>query len=242
MTTAPPSPLARGLAAARANLWPGVALSVFAVAVLLGYEFWPPLRAAFERLAAWRSEQPLAVALGFAAASTTLAGAVAPTLVDKLRPGVKGESLKGFLWLLVFWSIVGVQIDLLYRGLDALVGQGRDPVSVACKIVLDMGVYCPVLAITQTVLVYGIKDHGFSWARYREARVPPGGVFAWYRREAVPVLVSNWAIWIPAVCVIYLLPLPLQLPMQNLVLVFWCLMLTLLAGEEPATPPAPASA
>lgn len=235
MRPAPPSALSRGLAAARANLWPGVALSAFAVAVLLGYELWPPLRAALGRLAAWRAGQPPAVALGFAAASTTLAGAAFPALAGALRPGGRRESARGLLWLLGFWCVVGVQVDLLYRGLDALVGPGRDPLSVACKIALDMGVYCPALAIPQTVLAYGLKDAGFSWARYRESRgiQGAGGIGAWYRREVVPVLVSNWAVWVPAVCVIYLLPLPLQLPVQNLVLVFWCLMLTLLAGERP---------
>ena len=47
----------------------------------------------------------------------------------------------------------------------------------------------------------------------------------WYLRDVVPVMVSNWAVWLPAVFVIYVLPTPLQLPMQNVVLCFWSLVL-----------------
>lgn len=249
MSEAPASALGAGLSAARANLWPGVALSVFAVLVLLGYEFWPAMHESLQRLAAWRGEQPLWVAMGFAALTTTLAGAVAPGLVQALRPGAPRETLAGFAWLLAFWAVCGLQVELLYRGLDALVGPGRGPLPVATKVFLDMGVYCPLFSLPETVLVYGIKRHGLSWRRYRRAAFGGPGVgsgvgsgvgtavFAWYRREVFPVLVSAWAIWVPAVCVIYLLPLPLQLPMQNIVLCFWCLMLAVLGPAEPQASP-----
>ncbi|BAM03186.1 hypothetical protein [Phycisphaera mikurensis] len=217
------------VAAARANLGPGLALTAFAIAVLLGYELWPPMRAALQRLAGWRAEQPLPVALGFAALTTTLAGAVLPAAVQRLRPSAPSESPGAFLYLLLFWAVVGLQVDLLYRGLDGLLGDGRGPAIVAGKVFLDMFVYCPLWAMPETVAVYGFKDAGFSWSRFRRRHAGRG----WYRREVFPLLCSCWAVWIPAVCVIYLLPLPLQLPMQNIVLAFWCLMLGLLAAPEP---------
>jgi hypothetical protein len=36
-------------------------------------------------------------------------------------------------------------------------------------------------------------------------------------------LIANMAVWVPAVAVIYALPTPLQLPMQNMVLCFYTL-------------------
>ncbi len=215
-------------AAARANLGPGLALTAFAVAVLLGYEFVPPMRGMLQRLASWRGEQPLPVALAFAALTTTLAGAVLPAIVQWIRPSAKRESIGVFLYLVCFWAVVGLQVDLLYRGLDALLGDGRGPAVVSGKVFLDMFVYCPLFAMPETVAVYGFKDAGFSWRRFRRRHLGRG----WYRREVFPLLCSCWAVWIPAVCVIYLLPLPLQLPMQNIVLAFWCLMLGLLAGGD----------
>ena len=230
MSTAAATEPAGLVAAACANLGPGLALSAFAVAVLLGYEHVPPVRSALERLSAWRGEQALAVSLGFAALTTTLAGAVLPAAVQRLRPGVECDTPAGFAWLVCFWAVAGLQVDLLYRGLDALLGDGRSVAVVAGKVALDMFVYCALFAMPETVLAYGYKEAGFSWQRFRCRHHGP--LNAWYRREVFPLLCSCWAVWIPAVCVIYLLPLPLQLPMQNVVLAFWCLVLGLLAGGE----------
>ena len=46
----------------------------------------------------------------------------------------------------------------------------------------------------------------------------------------VPVtLMSTWAVWIPAVTIIYCLPAPLQIPLFNLVLCFWVLVLSFIS-------------
>jgi hypothetical protein len=61
----------------------------------------------------------------------------------------------------------------------------------------------------------------------------------WYRRKVLPVLISNLGVWVPTVCIIYALPTALQLPLQNLVLCFFTLLLAhVMPGGEP-TPAAP---
>jgi len=86
---------------------------------------------------------------------------------------------------------------------------------------LDQFVYCPLFAVPITVLVYAwIEEH------YRAAPVVTDvRAGQWYRRRVVPVLISNFGVWIPAVCIIYALPTPLQLPLQNIVLCFFTLLL-----------------
>jgi hypothetical protein len=63
----------------------------------------------------------------------------------------------------------------------------------------------------------------------------------WYRRRVLPVMVSNWGVWIPAVSIIYMLPPALQLPLQNLVLCLWALMLIFLTSPRGETATRPAS-
>jgi hypothetical protein len=41
----------------------------------------------------------------------------------------------------------------------------------------------------------------------------------------LPTLIANFGVWVPAVAIIYALPTPLQLPLQNLVLCFFTLLL-----------------
>jgi hypothetical protein len=38
-------------------------------------------------------------------------------------------------------------------------------------------------------------------------------------------MIANFAVWVPAVAIIYALPTALQLPLQNLVLLFFTLLL-----------------
>ena len=47
--------------------------------------------------------------------------------------------------------------------------------------------------------------------------------------RAIPLMIANWVVWIPAVSLIYLFPLPLQLPLMNIILALWCLILTFFA-------------
>ncbi len=44
--------------------------------------------------------------------------------------------------------------------------------------------------------------------------------------RVIPLMIANWVVWIPAVSLIYLFPLPLQLPLMNIILALWCLILT----------------
>jgi len=41
----------------------------------------------------------------------------------------------------------------------------------------------------------------------------------------LPMLIAGWLVWIPTVMLIYLFPLPLQLPFQNIILCFWSMIL-----------------
>ena len=47
----------------------------------------------------------------------------------------------------------------------------------------------------------------------------------------VKVQVACWTVWIPAVTIIYSLPAELQVPMFNLVLCFYTLVLAVLTSE-----------
>jgi hypothetical protein len=46
------------------------------------------------------------------------------------------------------------------------------------------------------------------------------------------MLISNLGVWVPTVCIIYALPSALQLPLFNLVLCFFTLLLAHLAHTE----------
>ncbi len=219
-------PWRAGLLAARANVVPGVVLSFFAVGLLLAYWYLPAAGAVLERVGEWK----VAGGFAFSAVSTAIFGGVLPGLVQRVRPTLRHTMpWRHLLFLTAFWAYKGVEVDLLYRLQAMWFGGGHDLATLVKKVVVDQGVYVPLLAVPPTVLAYAFKDADLSLRRTLEP-IRRQGLRGWLYRVALPVGLSNWGVWIPAVIVVYCLPLPLQLPMQNLVLCFWSLLLVLQVG------------
>ena len=211
------APWRAGLRSARFNLLPGLALQLAAVAVVTAYYQHAPTRAVIARLTAWRTE----VGVLSAILSTAFFGGLLPVLFLRARPSTRAH----FTWaqgavITAFWAYKGFEVDLFYRLLARFIGEGHAASTVIVKVLIDQFVYCPVLAVPLTVLVYEWVDLRFNGAALR-ADFRAGG---WPRRRILPVLISNLGVWLPGACIIYSLPTPLQLPLQNLLLCFFTLL------------------
>ncbi len=134
---------------------------------------------------------------------------------------------RGLGFMAVYWGIRGFEIDLMYRILAATVGTGRDPLTLAIKVFFDQFVYCPLWAVPWMALAYGWRNEGYSWTRLRE-RIR-GRFWRW---EVLPVYIASCALWVPAVAAVYSLPRPLQLPLCNVVLCFFTLMVAHIAIHQ----------
>ena len=106
-------------------------------------------------------------------------------------------------------------------------GDNADFLTVALKTIFDQFVYVPIFGLLNVILFLAWREADYSFSRLRK-RLAPG----WYRDRVLPGLVANWLIWIPAVALIYCFPLALQLPVQNLILCFWILLLTILTSDH----------
>ncbi len=233
--TAPRSsnPFKRGLEAARANILPGIVLQVIAVSILLAYYFAPASRVVFDTVSGWKQTYGFA----FSMVSTGIFGGAIPLLVARLSPSVRGTAQVAWRhlpYLTAFWALKGVEIDLLYRVQSALFGADPTTSGVVIKTLLDQFVYCVMWALPTSVIAYQFKEHGYSLKNLRPHLGP--NFREWYRQHVLPVLVSNWGVWVPAVIVIYCLPEPLQLPIQNVILCLWAVLILWLTKHEPKSP------
>ncbi len=219
----------------RRNAVPAAGLWLLAALLITAYYArWKPTTEWLENIAALKQTWGLL----FSMLSTSLFGGVIPALVGAVFHGRAGrDELKYLPVFAVFWALKGIEIDLLYRAMVWMFGAGTDPATIASKIVVDMAVYVPLWAMPSMVLFYFFKECRFD---VRLALKSLGR--DWYRERVMPVLITNWIVWIPAVAVIYSFPPTLQLPVQNLVLCFFCLLVLMLtrADVEPAAAqPAP---
>ena len=219
-TTAPAleRPWTAGLRAARATLVPGLVLQAVALALVVAYYRHTPTHAAVDAIARWHE----VLGFRFGIVSTAVFGGVIPFLYLRSRTATRDRfTWAGGVALTAFWAYKGIEVDLWYHAQARLVGTAHDVATIATKMVLDQFVYCPVLAVPVTVLVIEWIHADFALAPLVQDLRAPG----WYRRRVLAVLVSNLGVWIPAVCIVYALPTALQLPLQNLVLCFWTLLL-----------------
>jgi len=211
------APWRAGLRSARFNLGPGLVLQVAALALVTAYYQHAPTRAVIAQLTAWRMQVGVTPAIF----STAFFGGLLPVLFLRARPATRAH----FTWpqgaaITAFWAYKGLEVDLFYHLLARFVGEGHTASIIVGKVLIDQFIYCPVLAVPLTVLVYEWVDLRFDRAALG-ADLRAGG---WARRRILPVLISNLGVWLPGACIIYSLPTPLQLPLQNLLLCFFTLL------------------
>ncbi|HEU5081226.1 MAG TPA: hypothetical protein VFT72_18585 [Opitutaceae bacterium] len=214
-----------GLRGARAHVLPGLALQAVAVVIGLLYYFHPASRHLMEQLSEFKARTGFLYSI----AATALFGGVLPCLYLALQPETRGRfDWKQNLGLIALWAYKGVEVDLWYRFLAHTVGTNVTVGTVVTKMILDQFIYCPIWAVPFVVFIYVLIESHYDWREtLNDLRRP-----RWYVRRAVPNLISNMGVWIPTVCVVYSLPSTLQIPMFNLVLCFYTLLLAYISGRQ----------
>ena len=212
------------LRAIRRNLLPGLLLQMTAVTTIALYFGSSTAHAWMDGI----GEAKLRYGYRFSALSTLLFGGVIPFLVQWGTGRADAKSrIRQFLFYALFWSWKGIEVDAFYRFQAFIFGAGASFGVIVEKMLVDQFVYNPLWAGPTQVWFFLWKDCGFSRARMR-----PRFVEQSLGRRLVIVLFSSWIVWIPTVAVIYALPSALQVPLFNLVICFWSLLLTSLSRRD----------
>ncbi|MEO8214801.1 MAG: hypothetical protein ABI560_16490 [Myxococcales bacterium] len=219
-------PLAAGMAALRRFYRPFLLIQAAALLVVLSYHWSASLREFCTLLAAIKVRG----GLPFAALSASLAGALLPEVAKWIGDG-RRFTLAGrraeLAFNFVFFAFNGVVIDILYRGEARLFGVDAAATTVAKKVAFDQFVFTPVwLALIIALFMW--RNERFSLRATLTALRLPG----FYSVRVVPLLLSAWCFWIPMVCVIYALPVPLQFVLFILALGAWSLIMVFVANAS----------
>jgi hypothetical protein len=219
------------LAGIRRNALPGLALQVFALVLVLAYYFVPALGPGFERVAALKSTYGYA----YSAISTALFGGFIPFLYLLLaRRIAPTQRLAEGVFYVLFWAYKGMEVDLFYRLQAHWFGSAPTVGTIARKVAVDQFGYSVLIAGPSQMLAFLWKDKAF----HARAMVPYLSPSTFIPTLAT-VVFSNWIVWMPSVSIIYCLPLPLQIPLSNLVLCFWVLLLSFVSKSSEGARSAP---
>ncbi len=210
-----------GWGGAKSNLLPGSILWVAGIVLVVLYYQVDAVADTLDHVGDFK----LKFSPWFAIVSTALFGSLIPWILQALfSKGTSKQSFHQVPLLLVLWGIQGWEIDWLYRIQAMLFGTGIDVTTIVQKTLVDQFVWVPFLGVPQLVLAYLFIENKCSLSACRRAlqRKP-------FLQRAIPLIIATWIVWIPSVSLIYLFPLALQLPLMNVILALWCLILTFFA-------------
>lgn len=223
-----PSLLARaaalGLEGARHNFLPGLGLWAVGLALVGGYYFVPAAKPVYETVRQWKLDGGFL----FSTVSSAVCGGLIPFFYSLATGQVRrGDRFYLGAFFTLFWIYRGLEVDVFYRLQAMMFGSDPGVRTVALKAAVDMLVYTAWWSIPTTQLAYFyFLDCRMDFRRFR------AGLNREFFFVKVPALIfAAWAVWAPSVCIIYSMPLALQVPLFCVVLCFWVLLVNVMAGK-----------
>jgi len=203
----------------RENLVPGLIIQSFAVVMVGSYYLVPAVRTFWTAWADFKHTY----GLSYVFVSTALFGGLIPgAYMLWLRRIHAGYVCKNLLFLTLFWGYRGIEAELLYRFQSWCFGDNHQWLTVVKKVLVDQFVYNPFWASL-------VLAAACIWQQHNFAARPVVTEFTSRRfwSEYLPGMqLATWIVWIPAVSVVYCMPQELQIPLANLVLCFFVLVVT----------------
>lgn len=210
--------------AVRQNFIPGLILWCIGLILVFCFYFLDASRPWFQLVIEWKKQY----GFFYSGVSTALFGGVIPYLFLRVsgRGGFGSNWIHGVIFIL-YWALRGVDVDAFYRFQAWLFGAGNQWQTIFKKVLFDQFVYCVFWATPITALFYEWKDSEFSLS------VPKSNDWLLALKDKIIIfMVSTWMVWIPATAIVYSLPSPLQIPLFNLTLCFFVILVSLFEKKD----------
>jgi hypothetical protein len=204
------------------NLLPGLCLQLFALTIGLSYFYWPASLQTFQFFADLKAEYGGLYAM----ISTSIFGGLLPFLYMFLKGEIRFLPIQQLLFYLLIWAILGWVINAFYGLQVLLFGEGTDWLTIVKKTAFDQFVFSVFVTAPIIALAFLWKDQQFNW---QQTKMQLDDLI---KVQIPTTVVTTWIIWIPAVSLIYMMPTNLQIPLFNLVLCFFVLILAILNVDE----------
>lgn len=213
-------PLAVGLRAARANLIPALIIQTVVITIVLAYYFYPPAGEWLAHLAELKRQG----GYWFSFASGAVAGGLLPEVLKVAvfqHWRVRRENLGDLAFGFIYWGLMGVVVDGIYRAQALMFGPQVDFITVVKKTLVDQFLITPLITIPSTVVILEWKHQN-----YRLAGLSRVFTLRFYKQKILPTIISGLGFWLPVVILIYCLPPLLQFPLFTLALTLWVMIIT----------------
>jgi len=217
-----------GLTAAKQSLKPAMFVWGLMACVAALYYAVPATQSFFTALDALQKKMGLLFPfLGMGLSVGLLAEGVKVCMSEEKR-WTKANTGNAVFNLLMF-GFLGVLQSYFYTLQAKLFGTGTSWQVLVPKVLVDQFVWTVFLANPYQTILYLWKNKEFSFKEVT-AQMTPFKPF--WGTQILPVLITNWAFWIPMVAIIYCFPAALQLPLAILAVTIWVLLLSILTATK----------
>lgn len=182
---------------------------------------------AFAEFAASLGRVKASGGLPFAFLATACAGILLPESFKIATRDERRLPLPELAYMFLVFGINGMIVDLFYRGQGLLFGTEATLGVVAAKVAVDQTVGSLLIFNPYFLFMILLYKSGFSRDRLREGLRKNS-----FLRQMWPILVVNWAYWIPALFGVYAMPSDLQFVLFLFVEAAWSLILVHVAKRE----------
>jgi len=208
----------------RANILTGIVLWVMGCLIIAAFHWNPTFNALMKKVGVNKAEW----GYGYSCLSTAFFGGLVPYCLLFIQGKIpSGRRLAWLAFFLIFWGVKGIEVDIFYRLQGYYFGYLANFQTILTKVLVDQFVYCIFWSAPCTAVFYGWKRAGFSFTKNR-SWLSVGYIL----EESAFLLLSTWIIWIPSVSIIYAMPKDLQIPLFNLTLCFFVLVISMLEKRK----------
>ena len=212
--------------ALKVNFIPAICLQVIALGIGLSYFYWPASLPVFNFFGHLKAQH----GASYAVVSTAFFGGLLPYLYLLITGQISFKPKSQLVFYCCLWAMMGWLVDTFYGLQITLFGNDTDIATLIKKTAFDQFVFSALLTCPFLTLSYQFKDAQFSLKDFLQTL--DSRLLLLYLPTTI---VTNWLVWIPAVLLIYLMPPVLQIPLFNLVLCFFVLVLAMLNSDPKVT-------
>lgn len=164
----------------------------------------------------------------FAATASTVCGGLLPLILQIVMTKQAPKPFSYHLvWTFSFWSFLGVWCKTQYSIIAFLLGSEVKASVVVAKTLLDQFVISPFINYLWITPCFRFRDKQFSFSEFVAS-------FRDHRSLALQYIsmnVCNWSTWLPAMLLIYSLPLALQMPTWAVIMMFYSCLLMFVSAD-----------
>eukprot|EP00931_Biecheleriopsis_adriatica_P118629 TRINITY_DN9398_c0_g2_i1.p1 TRINITY_DN9398_c0_g2~~TRINITY_DN9398_c0_g2_i1.p1 ORF type:complete len:409 (-),score=69.72 TRINITY_DN9398_c0_g2_i1:293-1447(-) len=197
---------------------------VVGVTILALFYLVPQSKPFFQQVQQVETANPIV----FSMISSVVCGGLIPMLLQVILTKRMPTPLLGqVLFILAFWTFLGVWVKGQYSVITWLFGSSVDAVTLVKKVAIDQFVISPFVNYVWITACFRFRDSRFSCSAFAESLRDRRSLLLQY----FGMNICNWSTWMPGATIIFAMPTSLQMPIWAAIMVFYSSLLTLVSAD-----------